>query len=229
MLLRWPAFLRLCLAVLVLTASGAATTLRADDLEPLRLNLPAPMFVGTPKERPPGSNIEPLSDKPRPAFMVPKGLKNLAPASRITTSDARANAGTLRKLVDGNKDPSDENTVLLRKGTQWVQLDLGSANEIFVIVIWHSHDSPKVYRDVVVQVADDAEFTKNLQTVFNNDLDNSSNRGPGTDREYYETHEGKLIDAKGVKGRFVRCYSKGSTDSALNEYTEVEIYGRPAK
>ena len=51
----------------------------------------------------------------------------------------------------------------------------------------------------------------------------------GTDREYFETFEGKLINPKGVKGRYVRAYSKGSTESALNEYTELEVYGRPAQ
>ena len=50
----------------------------------------------------------------------------------------------------------------------------------------------------------------------------------GTDREYFETNEGKLIDAKGAKARYVRFYSKGSTDSALNYYTEIEIFATPA-
>jgi len=68
-----------------------------------------------------------------------------------------------------------------------------------------------------------------VKTIFNNDQDNSSGLGVGTDREFFETHEGKLIDAKGVKAQFIRFYSKGSTESALNEYTEIEVYGRPAK
>jgi len=37
------------------------------------------------------------------------------------------------------------------------------------------------------------------------------------------------FDAKGAKARYIRFYSKGSTESALNEYTELEVYGRPAK
>ena len=37
-----------------------------------------------------------------------------------------------------------------------------------------------------------------------------------------------MIDAKGAKARYVRCYSKGSTDSALNTYIEVEAYGLPS-
>jgi hypothetical protein len=79
------------------------------------------------------------------------------------------------------------------------------------------------------RVADDPDFIENARTVFNNDSDNSSGLGFGTNREYVETCEGKLINAKGVKARFVRFYSKGSTESALNEYTEIEVYGRQAK
>jgi len=68
-----------------------------------------------------------------------------------------------------------------------------------------------------------------VRTLFNNDSDNSSGRGVGTSREYFETYEGKLINAKGVKARYIRFYSKGSTESALNEYTEIGVYGRPAQ
>ena len=49
------------------------------------------------------------------------------------------------------------------------------------------------------------------------------------DRDPQFRHEGKLIDTKGVTARYIRFYSKGSTESALNEYTEIEVYGRPAK
>jgi hypothetical protein len=37
------------------------------------------------------------------------------------------------------------------------------------------------------------------------------------------------MPVKAVKGRYVRCYSKGSTYSALNRYTEVEVWGLPAE
>jgi hypothetical protein len=135
----------------------------------------------------------------------------------------------LEKITDGDKEAYDTSVALLRKGTQWVQIDLGAPHEIFAIVIWHAHDAPKVYRDVIVQVSDDADFVENVQTVFNNDQDNSSGVGVGTHREYFETNEGRLIDAKGVKGRYVRSYTKGSTESVLNERTEIEVYGRPVK
>ena len=117
---------------------------------------------------------------------------------------------------------------MLRKGLQWVQFDLGSPQEIFAIVFWHAHDIAKVYRSIIVQVADDADFTTNVRTLFNNDRDNSAGLGAGTDRQYFETYMGKIVNAKGARARYVRLFSHGSTDSALNEYTEVEIYARPA-
>lgn len=223
----WPSW-PFALAVLALILGGAGR-LPAEELVPLKLKLPVPMFVGTPQDVPAGSDAEPLSNKPRPPLMVPPDVTNLAPAGRITCSDTNANAAALAKITDGNKNATDSSILLLRKGTQFVQFDLGGAHELFAIVIWHAHDVSKVYRDVIVQVADDPGFTGNVRTLFNNDKDNSSARGNGTDREYFETHEGKLVDAKGATARCVRLYSRGSTDSALNEYTEVEIYGRPAK
>ena len=46
---------------------------------------------------------------------------------------------------------------------------------------------------------------------------------------YVETAEGKLIDAKGVQGRYVRLYSKGNNNNDLNHYIEVEVYGKPVQ
>ena len=208
-----------------------AQSLLAADQVPLMLKLPAPAFKGTPKEMPPGLNVEPLSDKPRPPMMVPAGLKNIAaePGVKITSSDKNATADTLAKLVDGDKEASEQSIIYLRKGTQWVQMDFGSPQEIFAIALWHAHNSAKVYKSVIVQVSDDPDFINGVKTVFNNDQENAAGMGVGTDRQYFETNEGKLIDAKGVKSRYIRFYSKGSTESALNEYTEIEVYGRSAK
>jgi hypothetical protein len=38
-----------------------------------------------------------------------------------------------------------------------------------------------------------------------------------------------ILDAKGAKARYVRLYSNNSTTGHINEYTEAEVYGRPAK
>jgi hypothetical protein len=195
---------------------------------PLDIKLPSPAFKGTPKDIQLSAYVEPISDKPRPPMMVPPGLKNIAKDAKLTCSDKNSTGETLAKITDGDKEASEQSIIYLRKGTQWVQMDLGSAQELFAIVVWHAHNSAKVYHSVVVQASDDPDFINNVKTVFNNDQENKSGLGVGTDREYFETHEGKLIDAKGIKTRYLRFYSKGSTESALNEYTEIEVYGRPA-
>jgi hypothetical protein len=209
--------------------SGLACWCRGEDLVPLKIKLPAPAFVGTPSDSPVGSNVEKPSGVPRPPLMVPPGVVNVALKQPVTTSDTNQLAENLAKITDGDKEASEEGTVLLRKGVQWVQIDLGAPTEIYAIVIWHAHDTPKVYHGVIAQVADDAQFTQNVRTLFNNDQKNVDGIGEGTNREYFETNEGKLIEAKGAVARYVRLYSKGSTESRLNEYTEVEVYGRPPK
>jgi hypothetical protein len=214
----------------LLLASCTSAADAASDMVPLVIKLPTPAFKGTPKDIQTNSYTEPYDPrKPRPLMMVPAGLKNLAVGSKITCSDKNVTADSLAKLTDGDKDASDQSIIFLRKGTQWVQLDLGSPQELFALVIWHAHNMAKVYHDIIIQVADDPDFIENVRPIFNNDQDNTSGLGVGTDREFFESYEGKLINAKGVKARYVRFYSKGSTESALNEYTELEVYGRPAK
>jgi hypothetical protein len=63
--------------------------------------------------------------------------------------------------------------------------------------------------------------------LFNNDSDNSAGFGAGKDRAYVETSEGRLVDAKGLRARYVRLSSNGNTTSELNHYVEVEVFGRP--
>ena len=201
----------------------------AGELAPLPLNLPPAGYEGTPKDMPPDTTAEKPSGKPRPPFLAPKGVKNVATGRPVTSSDPSPISGDLKQITDGKKDAFDENVVTLRRRTQWVQVDLQGEYNLYAILLWHEHKSPVVYRDVIVQVSDDPEFKNGVHTLFNNDQDNSSGLGVGTDREYFENHEGKLIDAKGTKARYVRCYSKGNTDYALNSYTEIEVYALPAQ
>ncbi len=212
-------------------AALACPALRAADAElaPMPLKLPIPAFMGTPTDIPLGDHIEKPSDKPRPPFMAPKGVTNLAAGKKVTSSDKSPITGSLDLVTDGDKESNDNSFVELHRKTQWIQIDLGKKAKIYAVVVWHAHNTYQVYHDVVVQVADDPDFTSNVKTVYNNDYDNSSGLGVGTDKEYFETYEGRLMDAKGVEGRYVRCYSKGSTYSALNRYTEVEVWGLPAE
>jgi hypothetical protein len=202
---------------------------RAADLVPLNIKVPPPTFIGTPSDKQQDPEVEKPSDKPRPPLMVPPGVSNLALHKTVTTSDTNRPAGDLVKITDGDKESGEEGVVLLRRGPQWVQIDLGAPAEIYAVVIWHGYDEPKIYHGVVAQVADDAAFTQNVRTLFNNDRKNLDNLGLGTDREYFESNEGKLIQGKGTVARYVRAYSDGSTVARLNEYTEIEVYGRPRK
>jgi hypothetical protein len=220
--------LLLCLA-LVLWLPGGNFCAGAEELAPLKIKLPAPTFIGTPSDSPASPNVEKPLGKPRPPLMAPADVTNVALGKPVTSSDTNAIAANLAKITDGEKEALDENVVLLRKGPQWVQIDLGSRQEIYAIVVWHAHDVAKVCHGVVVQVADNADFTENLRTLFNNDAENKVGQGAGANREYFETNEGKLIEGKGTPARYVRLYSNGSSEARYNQYTEVEVYGRPAK
>jgi hypothetical protein len=220
-----------CFAVALLLA--VATPLLADDAKPadkveLKLDLPKPMFTGTPKNLPPGTTVEKPTGKPRPALMVPKGVELLSLKKPVKLSDDNPVAGKAEQVTDGVKEGGDGNWVEMGAGVQWVQIDLEKPAEIYAVVLWHFHAEPRVYRDVVVQVSNDPDFIK-YDTIFNNDQDNSAGLGVGKDNEFFELAEGKLIPANGVKGRYVRCYSNGSTADAQNHCIEVEVHGKPAK
>lgn len=215
-------------AIFLLAFFTAGLGGEAPDKEALTLQLPAPTLKGTPEDLPKGPNIEPLSDKPRPPFMVPKGVRNVALGKPVTSS-VRPFNGELSQITDGKKEPLDSDTVEMKKGAQWVQVDLGDPYSIHAIVLWHDHRYIQVVHDVIVQVADDPEFKTNVQTLFNNDTDNSSGLGVGVDREYFETNQGKIIDAKGVKARYVRAYTRGGSSGALNCWEEIEVYALPTK
>lgn len=199
----------------------------ADALAPLPVKPPGPTLKGTPSDLPSGPNVEPPPEKPKPAFMAPQGVINVAAGKKVTSS-VKPFTGTLAQVTDGKKEPDDDQVVEMRKGKQWFQVDLGEAARIYAIVVWHDHRFLQVFRDVIVQVADDPDFTQNVQTIYNNDVDNSAGLGIGTDKEYFETYQGRTFDAKGVVSRYVRCYSAGSSLSALNVCQEIEVYALPA-
>ncbi len=200
-----------------------------ENLVPLKLKLPKPAFKGTPKHVPPGTNLEKPRKGPRPDFLAPKGCKNVARDMKVTASDTDPIIGEIELVTDGDQEANEGCYVEFGPGLQWAQIDLKKKYQIHALLVWHFHANAQIYHDVVIQVADDADFITNVRTVFNNDHDNSSGLGLGQDKEYWETYEGKLIDAKGVVARYVRLYSKGSTADDQNHYTEVEVYALPAK
>lgn len=214
-----------CASVLMTLSASAAD---AQGTVPLALKLPLHTLKGTPQDLPKGPNIEPPSDVAPPPIQVPKDVVNVA-AGKPVTSSVEPFQGELKQLTDGNKEPVDDDAVEFKKGTQWVQVDLGKSFAIYAVAMWHDHRYVQSIRDVILLVSDDPEFKTGVTTLYNNDTDNSSGLGVGTDREYFEMEYGRVVPAKGVKARYVRGYSRGSNQSALNCWQEIEVYALPAK
>lgn len=202
------------------------------ELEPLPLKLPHPKYFPTPMPLP-KAHLDPadVTNKGlrRPVFLAPKGITNVALNKPVTSSDPNPIIGDLSLVTDGDAESMDGHAVELSSGKQWVQIDLGSTYEIYAIVFWHRFDVHTiVFHDVVVQTGTDAAMGKNVTTLFNNDLANDVGLGAGKDFQYIETNQGKLVDGKGTKARYVRLYSKGSTVNSENAYTEVQVFAVPA-
>ncbi|HOW85540.1 MAG TPA: discoidin domain-containing protein [Candidatus Aminicenantes bacterium] len=218
------------LAVLGLGLAVLCPAARAQEpgKEVLKIQLPKPMFIGTPKNiRTP--NLETVTGRPRGPFLVPVGTALLSAGKPVAASDKEPVIGEIAFATDGKKSGEDGYYVELGPMLQWIQIDLGKSQELSAIVCWHYHSQARVYRDVVVQVSNDKDFVSGVTTVFNNDHDNTSGLGAGKDKEYIETFDGKLFDPKGIKARYVRLYSAGNTSNDMNHYVEVEVYGLPAK
>jgi hypothetical protein len=211
------------LAVLMLLLAALLVPLAAQqaaEKEVLKLQLPKPMFIGTPTNIK-SPNLEVITGKSRAPFMVPVGTKLLSLKKPVRSSDMQPVIGELDMITDGEKEGGDGYFVELGPGKQWVQVDLGKPYALHAILVWHYHSQARVYRDVIVQLSDDKDFLKGVQTIFNNDHDNTSGLGIGKDKEYIEVAEGRLVDPKGARARFVRFYSNGNTTN------EIEVYGTP--
>ena len=194
----------------------------------LKISLPAPMFKGTPKPIKGEPNMGPPRKGKRPPFLAPRGTENLALGKPVTSSDPEPIIGELKYATDGEKAGGDGYFVELAPGKQWLTIDLQQQGTIYAIALWHYHQQGRAYRDVVIQIGEDEDFIT-YKTVFNNDHDNSSGQGKGKDKVYIEDYQGKLIDCKGVKGRYVRLWSKENTTDESNHYIEVQVFGKPAK
>ena len=215
--------------VAALAFGGSQTSQSASEkLVPIEIELPKPMFIGTPQNLGVERLEKPLG-KPRPPFMAPAGTENVALGKPVASTDEEPIIGEIAMITDGAKEGMDGSFVELGPFQQHVTIDLGARHEIYAIVMWHYHKQARVYIDVVVQAADDPDFIMNVKVLFNNDHNNSSGLGVGNDLHYVETAEGKLIDAKGVQARYVRLYSNGNKSNDLNHWIETEVYGRPVK
>ena len=214
-----------CLAIAVISIINLQLV-SAQKMERLTLKYPMPMYVGTPKDLE-VDKLERTWEITKPPFLVPEGTVNLALGKLVECADEIPILGEPDLVTDGEKDAADGYYIELDQGQQYITIDLENTCTIYAIAVWHYHKKARVYFDIVVQAAADPDFIINVSTLYNNDLDNSLGFGVGEDLHYIEGNKGRLIDGRGVSGRYVRLYSNGNTDNKLNHYIEVEIYGKP--
>lgn len=197
----------------------------ADSRVPLKVEYPEPAYPDNPyylaghlprRVR--------LAEEPDPV-LVPPDVTNVARGKPVTSSEAMLIMGELEYVTDGDKRPRYYVEFEPRTRQPHVTIDLEREYEIHAVVWWHAYDRPIVYFDVVVQVARDAEF-EDAATLFNSDHDGSLGLGEGTDLNYFETNKGWMVGADAVVGRYVRLYNHTNSKNLINQYTEVEVYGR---
>jgi len=218
------------LAGLVWTGSGFAdesvSPEAGPDLAPLPIALPEAYHGGTPVVHY-SPVLEPEDYKDRAPYFVPKGTEMISLGKPVTSSVAKPILGDLKQITDGDKQYIKKSLVELTSGLQWVQIDLEREFEVYALLLWHFHEGKRVYIDMVVKVGNDPEFKDGGTVVYNNDYDNTAGFGAGKDAEYVESYKGRLIGIPGgVKGRYVRLYSRGNSDNELNHYVEVEVFGK---
>ena len=155
------------------------------------------------------------------------GSKPLVPAVNLAPKGTLSSSVNFKSIsyVTDNQTDNTSNYATGAPGKQWVQVDLGASYDLNEVKLWHYYGDGRRYRDVVVQLSNDATFASGAVTVFNNDIDGSSGLGVGTASEYSETSSGKTIAFDAVNARYARFYSNGSNVNSENHYVEVEVYG----
>ena len=213
--------------LLTLIAMALVPLAQAADTIPLTTTIPPEKIEGTPIEiKVP--NLKPAASK-APQIQVPAGTVLLSKGKPVTASDDFPIIGDLPYITDGEKEAGEGYFLELANGLQWVQIDLEQEAAIQALWVWHYHSQRRAYHDVIIQISNDPAFATGVTTVFNNDFDNSSSLGTGSDAPYIETQYGLLVPVAGVKGRYVRLYSQGNTSNDMNHDIEVEVFGSPAK
>ncbi len=205
------------------------STLARGKLVPLAINLPKPVFAGTPANLSAIPNLETPLGTRRPAFLSPEGTTNVALGKPVISSSGEPLMGNLAMITDGNKEAAEDNSIVLRPDATCssVTIDLEDPHTVYAILFWHDHKTGRVFNDVIVQISNDPDFIEGVKTLFNNDHDNTSGFGMGMDKNYLDTYEGKLVDAKGQQTRYVRLCCQGNNLNGMNRYLEVEVYGKP--
>jgi hypothetical protein len=204
---------------------GLAIAEDAGELVPLEIELPEPYFGGPPLDWWSTCFFDQSSSfRDREPYLVPVGTQLLSREKPVTSS-ATPLLGSLEQVTDGEKGHTKDCRVELPKGMQWIQLDLEAVSSIYAVVVWHFHEGQSVYFDVIIQISNAPAFLSEVTTIFNNDCIGSAGMGKGTDSQYVERYEGRLVPVSGIEARYVRLYSNGNAWNDRNHYVEVEVFG----
>ena len=86
---------------LVLCSGVLAEDKKDDGMVEVKLELPKPVFAGTPKNIPPGTTVQKPTGKPRTPLTAPAGATNVALNKKVTSSDSDPVVGKLDLVTDG--------------------------------------------------------------------------------------------------------------------------------
>ena len=171
--------------------------------------------------------------KKRPPFMAPPGVTNIALDKLVTCSLEEDDfiEGFADQITDGVKKSREGDYVDIGPDPQWVQVDLKDEHTVFCVVVWHYYRNPIIYKDVIIQVSNDPEFKQGVTTLFNNDHDDSSGLGTGSDPSHLAAWWGEVGDARGSTGlgtqcRYVRVRTNGGCGDESNRFVEIAVYGQ---
>lgn len=190
----------------------------------IRPVMPKPLFCGPPTRPDLPPNMKYGSGGVVLEVTIPARVALISRGAPVTSSDP-APLGELSLVTDGDKEGDDGYFVDIAPGRQWVQIDLGSPRELWLIWMWMYHKAGVWYKDVIIQMANEENF-RDARIVFNNDHDNTSGMGRGDDESWIETNNGHPVRLNGITARYVRLYSNGRHCDDTNHWIEVEIYGR---
>jgi RnfABCDGE-type electron transport complex G subunit len=169
---------------------------------------------GYDQAKPKPANLREEEKVERPEFYVRPPVSNLALGKPVTSSiEHEPIIGELSMITDGVKTSEMFDYVELQSGPQWVQIDLGRKHVIYAVVIWHFYKNPVIYKDVIVQVADDVGL------------------GRGKDKSYRSRWWAEIVDARGKRcegtnARFVRVYTNGGMADEPTRFVEIAVCGK---
>lgn len=178
------------------------------------------------------NEVKEVHDKLNPNMSdhnLAKGAKVEAKWTKDGSDAVKSNEGSMSSIVDGNKDGNGYGVFGAdgRTDSSYVQVDLGDVREVKSVGLWRYFQDGRTYRDTVVALSEDADFTKDDVILFNSDIANNHKLGAGKDEPYAETSAGKAFAAPAeTKARYVRVYMRGQADDkTTNHVVELEVTG----